>query len=251
MSVRPFVTVVVFLLWADVAVAQSPPPSRAADAAPSGETTERSEPVTPLGSRIPRWNSPPMASEREAVDVMRRFASCIVRTQRTRAERLLRTLPQSTDQVAVVRELVGRPTECLSARSMRLSEILFRGAIAEVFLRETVLTGLTADPQPPGDYRAFAARLEAADVNGVDDEDRAAIVGRWLGQCVASERPDLIRDVLEVSPGSRDEQQALRAAETALSGCLLQGQVLNVHQLTMRALLAEALYARLPAGATR
>jgi len=205
----------------------------------------------PLGSRIPRWREVPLAGEREAAAVLRSFGRCIVRTQRSRAEALVRSAPDSAEMSRLSVQLVGRPTRCLSARRMSLTSALFRGALAEALLAQPDLAGLAVAPAPaPENFDAFAALAISADVDGLDEEDRALLVGRWMATCIAHQQPEIIRRLLATSGMAAEERRLLAASEAAFNNCLDSGQVLRVDQLTLRAVLAEALYLRL-AGAAR
>jgi len=206
-------------------------------------------PEPPLGTRIPRWDGGPRASDRDAARVLRDFGRCVVRTQPGSATLLLRTLPESQEERGAIRTLVGRPTSCLSAARMMLNSVLFRGSIAEGFLVRAGLDSLPLlPPAPVEEFASYSTRLSAADVDGVDQQDRAIILGGWLAACVAREQPQLVVPVLKAAPLSREEQAALRAAEGAFSTCLPSGQVLRVDRFSIRALLAEALYHRVRAS---
>ena len=203
-------------------------------------------PAVPLGSRVPRWDAAPMAGEREAERIMRSFANCVVRTKSAQAAALLRTMPETAEQLGILNALVGRESACLTARQMRISKTLLRGAIAEALVTRAPFA---AAPLPEAarveDFGAYSARMTAADMDEVTAEDGANLVGRWLAECVAAEHPELIRTVLASGYGSDAERRALRAAQPAFSSCLLEGQARTVDRLTMRGLLAEALYRRL------
>jgi hypothetical protein len=203
------------------------------------------EPEVPLGSRIPRWDARQMASEREAVQVLHRFANCMVRSHAEAAATLLATAPESEAQRAAGQALIGRRNACLWARSMRLKYSLFRGAVAEAFLDRQPDSMALIQAQPSvEEFDAFSARLAAVDQDGLDEDDRALIVGRWVSYCMANEHPELIKALLGTRPSSGGEQQALTASQGAISACLLEGQALRVDRLTIRALFAEALYHR-------
>jgi hypothetical protein len=215
------------------------------DGAVAGQAIEERRTYVPAGSRIPRWEENRLADYRDSVRILREFARCIIRRDPEGAARLMETTPESDEQRDAVAALIGPHDSCLYARSMRVSVVLFRGAAAERFLRlqDPPVTVLPS-PAQLEDYAAFSSRLAAVDSDGLDDDDRANIVGRWLARCIAHERPDVIRAVLATRSMSEEEQEALNAAELVFSACLMEGQTLNVHQLTIRGLLAEALYHR-------
>ncbi|HEV2080383.1 MAG TPA: hypothetical protein VGR19_10880 [Allosphingosinicella sp.] len=126
---------------------------------------------------------------------------------------------------------------------------IFRGALAEGLLkRDRVLDEPVVTAAEPEEFSTFAQRLTAADTDGLDDEDKALLVGRWVAHCLAQEHPEATRSILATRPLSREEERALRGSDPTLSACLLHGQVLKVDRLSFRALLAEAYYHRTAAA---
>jgi len=186
-------------------------------------------------------------AERHAIGVLHKFAKCIAKTKTVQAQALLATLPESAEQFRLVREIVGQESSCLrDAREMRLKPSLFRGAIAEALYNLNAIVGSPplSPSVPRNTFESLTARLAAADVDGLDVEDRALLVGRWLAYCSVHEDPGAVDGLMATAPGSVKEGEGLRGFAELFSRCLIQGQTLQVDQLTMRALLAEALYAR-------
>jgi hypothetical protein len=194
--------------------------------------------------------------QRDATKVMHQFADCISKKMPTKVRALLATMPDSDDQSRLVKSLVGDPSSCLeNASKMRLTSTLFRGALAEALLKnDPVIVQRTAvllsSPPSQSFDRLTAALANSEPSTCLNDEDRATLVGRWVAYCSVHENPLPIRALLATEAGSAAEAEALRALESTFSHCLLKGQTLTVDRLTMRALLAEALYNRVAAVAT-
>lgn len=208
-----------------------------------GSAQER---VVPIGTRLPRWERPVVASEAKAIRTLRAFSSCLALKVEA-APQLLRTLPETAEEERVVRELTSGRRKCsFGWGELRLRPYLFRGSIAEALYRAGVAAG-AGPPAPapiPQGFESFAAKLTAADRNGLDDEDRNLLVGRWLGYCAAHENPSGIDSLLRSEPSTPAEISALRVLRPTLDGCLFKGQIADLSAVAIRALLAEALYQR-------
>jgi hypothetical protein len=127
---------------------------------------------------------------------------------------------------------------------MTMPPHLFRGALAEALLKRSGRIDHPAPaPSTAEDFGTFEERLKAAP-KGVDEEDQAMTVGRWLAHCIAREHPEVTRTILLTRMSSRREGQALTGTRSAFSACLRERQVLQVHRLSLRAVLAEAYYHR-------
>jgi hypothetical protein len=204
------------------------------------------ERTIPIGSRLPRWERPVIASEARAIRTLRAFADCLAR-KAVEAPQLLGALPETEAEENVVRALTSGRRKCsFAAGELHLRPYLFRGVIAEALYRRRAAAG-AAPPPPsalPEGFEAFAARLTSADRNGLDEEDSNLLVGRWLGYCAAHENPSALASLLATEPSTPAEIAALRALRPTLDGCLFQGQVADLGAVAIRALLAEALYQR-------
>lgn len=207
------------------------------------------EPRVPIGSRIPRW--PDLAPQREAVAVLHRFGLCVATTRTKEAKALLSAVPYSPEHKRWIATINGRDgSKCLDAGKMKLTGTLYRGAVAEglyqsdVALRQRPLEVM----DPPLSLEALVAPIVANAKEPITDDDRALFVARWLSYCIAHEGPDRIRAYLATKPASADEVRALNSMNDVFTKCLPKGQTLKVDRLTIRAMLAEALYQRAAAS---
>lgn len=181
-----------------------------------------------------------------SIRVLRTFAECVVATKPERAADLIRSLPESQEQAVAARAIIGRESRCIAIDRMALSATLFRGAIAEALMAAPHVSWRTVGATPhPDTFDTFYARLQAADVDGLDEKEIALVTARWFARCVAREQPVFVRSLLRTEPFSERESALLGEAGVAFSSCLPQGRTLTVNRLTMRGLLAEALYLRL------
>lgn len=205
----------------------------------------RAEPYTPIGTRIPQWVEPKLLAEKESVRVLHDFARCIVGRKASDARALLVSPPESKEQQRAGARMVGRPTTCLkNARKMTLKASLFRGAIAEALYAGSALHDPMPDTKAPIGFEAFTTKLAAHDADGLDEEDKGLLVGRWVAYCAVHEGGGLVRSLLQTTPMTPEEAAGMRELNKVFSSCLPDGRSLTVNMLTMRALLAEALYAR-------
>jgi hypothetical protein len=211
------------------------------------QSSDKRASETPLGTRIPRWEKKSLVAETQAVEIMRRFARCTIKTRRKASVAILSTLPNSKEEAKWVGPLIGlKGSSCLTAAKMTVNSALLRGTIAEVLLDEPEHGGrVLSVARPQQGFDTFTRPLTAVYQDGMDAGDRAVLVGRWVAYCSAHEDPARVRLLLASKPASRDELAALRDMGDLFSKCLLQGQKLELEALSMRALLAEAIYNRL------
>jgi hypothetical protein len=205
----------------------------------------KGEPVTPTGTRIPRWEMPVVASTAKAVRTLHTYSACLVSKVKDPSA-LLRTPPESAEQAAVVRKLTGKSRGCYFDGQLRFQAYLFRGAMAEALFRAKLppLGEGPAPAPPPDSFEQFSARLIAGSRRPIDEEGRQIVMGRWLGYCSAYENPGGIAAVLQAEPSTPSEIAALRAMRPTLEGCLFRGTTASMDAIAVRALLAEALYQR-------
>jgi hypothetical protein len=221
------------------ALALQAPPAR--DAAPppvDGRVTviQRSEDdreTPPINSRIARRTNDGFAADPVAGMLMREWADCIVRIHRNRSLALLATPLNSPEQSALIDQLTGhrftRRTICARFRSMRIDNLVLRGAIAEALAgweaRRRRIAGPLVAPPPPNDAAA-----------------RAAVLAQ-MGRCVVERDPEGVRGVMVTRPGTRSSRRALVDLSDQIDRCLPTGlRASSFHPLALRGALGEPYY---------
>lgn len=195
---------------------------------------ERPEPP-PLNSRISRSASDEFASEPVAAMHLREWANCIVRIYRARALELLATPLNSPDQTAIINQLTGhrftRRTVCARFRTMRVDNLVLRGAIAEALTRWEERRRRSAGPLAPA-----APALAAG--------GRPALLAQ-MGRCVVERDPAGAERLMATRPGTRASREALAGLADRIDACLPTGlRARHFHPLTLRGALGEPYYLR-------
>jgi hypothetical protein len=121
---------------------------------------------------------------------------------------------------------------------------LFKGALAEAFIEAPPSRSVRGTSRPAATYEAIAAGYPAVDRDGLSEEDRAAIDAASIAYCFTPGNQAAVRDLLTTDPASPQEREKLRAMDAQLRACG-SGRMPRIGQLTMRSLLAVALYHRL------
>lgn len=217
----------------------APPPAAALPAGPSREVTvvERAgndRQQVPLNSRIARTATDNLADDPAAAMYLREWADCIVRVHRPRALSLLATPLNSAEQTRIVNQITGhrftRRTVCARFRSMRVDNLVLRGAIAEALWRWEDRRRRSAGP------------LAVVPPVAADSSDRPLLLAR-MGRCVVERDAEAAARVMATRPGTRSSREALAALSPGVSACMPAGvRLRDVHPLTLRGALGEAYY---------
>ena len=185
-------------------------------------------------SRIPSWRQSHFESGNPAVISLYTAAHCARLRDMNTVNLLLGSAVGSTEERAAFARLLP-PEEletCLSRirydwrnRSMLRGPARLRGALAELDY-----AGARLRPAPGGQPRDLSAQqpLSAAP--------------RAVASCAVARSPLLAHEVLRYPYGRPGEQRALQALDATFLACLPEGSRLIVTRLTMRALIAQALY---------
>lgn len=202
------------------------------------------EPHIPIGSRIPVWEEPQSEAGLNGTKVLYDFAECIAKRKEGGVRALLETMPASIAERTAVRKLMVRSTSCLTGASqMELVAFAFRGAVAEALYRKQIPDRPTLQPIPMAEtYASLTERLSAASATPVDEEQQSTIAAMWVAYCSVHEDPKAVDELIRTVPGSDAEAAALSELRSTVSGCLFQDQRGEFTRLTLRTLLAEALY---------
>lgn len=194
---------------------------------------------------MPFWERPAPKGESEAVRALRAYAACVA--QAPEASLVLRTTPGSAQEAAALRALVRRRRACFPNGQLRMRAYLLRGAVAErQYLAEAARRpdGLSTI-SPPETFGAFSARLAAAARNRLDAGGRKILAWQWMAYCAVHGDPAAAAALLRSASSDQAEIDALRALRPALEACLAPEHWAELRAVTIRALLAEALFQRL------
>ena len=189
----------------------------------------------PLNSRITRGTNGDFAPDPVAAMYLREWADCIVLMNRARAVALLATPLNSPEQAEIVNQLTGhrftRRTVCARFRSMRVDNLVLRGAVAEALARWEERRRRSAGP-----LTAQAPAAAAA--------DRAALLAQ-MGRCVVERDPEAVERLMATRPGSRASRQALAGISDRIDTCLPGNlRARDIHPLTLRGAIGEPFYLR-------
>lgn len=229
------------MLLAIAALALQPAPPQG-PAAPPAQGTEvtvidrdaRAE-TPPINSRITRPANDGFAPDSVAAMYLREWADCVVLMNRARSLALLATPLNSPEQTVILNQLTGhrftRRTVCARFRSMRVDNLVLRGAIAEALSRWEQRRRRSAGP--------LAEMAPAAAPAG-----RPALLAQ-MGRCVVERDPDAAERVMATRPGSRASRQALAGISDRIDSCLPAGlRARDIHPLTLRGAIGEPFYLR-------
>ena len=227
-------------ILAFLALGLQPP---AAPASPAPPTDERRETViaapqseatgnrtTP--SRLGRRTQDAGVIDSVAAMYLREWAACTVRINRSGSVALLATQLNSPDQSQVIDRLTGRRftrrTVCARFRSMRIDNLVLRGAIAEALYRWEEERRRPAGPltpaAPPPDT-SLAARLAQA------------------GHCVTERQPEGVQRVMATRLGTENSESALAALRETMTACLPTDlRTMNFHPILLRGALGESYF---------
>ena len=169
------------------------------------------------------------------------FAQCVVSGDRDSASALLETVPGSRAEKAMDMRIKRRFDRCLAlSNTARLSPVLTRGAIAAVLYRQLYGQRLPTGMMPQGYKVAWVA--------GSDAPTGGAYAPYAFAACVASANPEAAHSLTISALRSAEGQAAMTALSAGFPACLPKGSRMTINRMTVRALVAEAMYhlARMP-----
>lgn len=214
-----------------VASAPAPDPSQVTVVNRGTEDSEEVPIRSRIGRRVGDFAADPVAGMH-----LREWANCIVRIHRPRALALLATPLNSPEQTEIIDQLTGRRftrrTVCARFRSMRVGNLVLRGAIAESLRRWEGERGRSAGPLPP----ELPPLPQSAGVQGQLAQ---------MGRCVMERDPDGVERVMATRPGTGSSARTLSQLSGPIAGCLPAGlRVRDFHPLALRGALGEPYYLR-------
>jgi len=189
----------------------------------------------PLASRIVRPVTDGLAPDPIAALHLREWADCIVRIHRAPSLALLATPLNSSEQATIIDRLTGhrftRRTICARFRTMRVDNLVLRGAIAEALYRWEERRGRSAGPLVPPPPPPAAASPPA--------------LLAQMGRCVVERDPEAAGRVMATRPGTGASRRALAGLSGRVAACMPTGlRTREIHPLTLRGALGEPYYLR-------
>ena len=181
---------------------------------------------------VPDWKQSHLEEGNQTVQAIYRLATCARIQRREAAEAVFATVPGSAEERSRILAAVPPGHDGCPIRVRKLAIRNFvhmRGALAEALYN--------------GDRnRPRATALPLAEAVQASPGGSPLTVARWVALCAVSRNPALAHEVVRFNPGGIGEGRALRALKPTFVGCLPSGERLDVSRLSMRALIAEALY---------
>jgi len=197
-------------------------------AAPSNEAARSPTVPSRLGRRTPDAG----VIDSLAAIYLSEWAACTVRLNRSGSVALLATQLNSPEQSAIIDRLTGRRftrrTVCARFRSMRVDNLVLRGAIAEALYRWEEArrrpAGTLTPPALPPDA-SVAARLAQA------------------ARCVTERQPEGVQRVMATRLGTENSESALAALRETMTACLPTDlRTMNFHPILLRGALGESYF---------
>jgi hypothetical protein len=173
----------------------------------------------------------------ESIKVLHQFGECVVQHNRYLAERILRTVPNSTEEHDLVQEIAI--DSCLEEGELEFHAPLLRGVVAEVLFK----SDFKAVGAPPLHKTApvFAA-LTDQETQKLGPEAKARLVLLQVATCVVRTDPDDVTSLFQTPPRSPAEDAAIAKISPRLSACLNAGNSFTIVLVQLRGALAEAAY---------
>ncbi|WP_443970904.1 hypothetical protein [Sphingobium sp. CR28] len=174
-------------------------------------------------------------SDADRRKIMVGFANCTIKRWRTGVERYLATAPGSKDAAKLADRL--SVNECLISGRMQFNEPLYRAAAYDALYNIIFAKSAPVDFSnvPPIDYATESGASVYGDV-------AAATSLRKLADCAVRYDPSKARALILSSVGSSSESSAFVAIASSTSKCMTNDMTLKFSKLTLRGVVAEALY---------
>lgn len=175
----------------------------------------------------------------EAIKTLDQFGHCVAE-QRSDAIKFLSTLPESREENKQAVRI--STSNCLHGGILKFRASFLRGTVAELLLKEDQKTLHHAGVK----YTFDAPSGEA--LSSAPDGQRTAIALVLFGQCVAHEKPEDVRLLLNTPVESRAEFSAFAPLKDAMTKCSTVD--FKVDRFQMRGYLAEGAYRNVVAPAS-
>ncbi len=168
---------------------------------------------------------------------IKKIAACIIRKNSDEADKLVNSVPGSTEENRIIQQLTDKLGNCgLSKNTLTTTSALrLRGDIAESLWVSSAFGFNSAGDARPTDNIKFT--------NGfLDDADLPPAYSTAL--CVVYRQAGGVDDLLRTLPGSAAEKKALASLTPSLSACLANGQTFTLSIPDIRAILAQQMLRR-------
>lgn len=192
------------------------------------------------GFDIPAYAQAPLADEKQAVTHFWRYANCVSKHDRRRAEDILAGADDSEKNIRKTALLAKKNNGCIPAGSqMKFSGSLFRAALSGALLGRKYRYGDVADYSSVANLYSVTALSDDAEDSVVKD-----IALKQFSECVSRMAPEKTIELFGAKPFSKDENAAFESLQPEMSHCLpvSEGQQFGFGRLELRTLLAEVAY---------
>ncbi len=188
----------------------------------------------------PAYAQTSQASERQAVTHFWRYANCVAKHDRRRAEDILIGADNSDENVRMTKLLATKNRGCIPAGSeIKFSGSLFRAALSGALLSRKYRSDAV------GDYSSVEPLYRVTTLaDGTSDAIVKAIALKQFSECVSRMAPAKTLALFGTKPYSNDEDAAFASLQAEMSHCLpvSEGQQFGFTRLELRTLLAEVAY---------
>jgi hypothetical protein len=190
---------------------------------------DEASPAPPFPSRIRSRTQDNWVIDSTAAMYLREWAECTVRNKRSISVELMATQLNSPEQAEIIDRLTGRRfarrTVCARFRSMRVDNLVLRGAIAEALRRWEVARRRPAGPlTPPAPPPAASLTASLAQA----------------GYCITERQPEGVQRVMATRLGSRNSVIAIEALRETADACLPNNlRATDLHPILLRGALGE------------
>lgn len=212
--------------------AASPPPANDGSVTVIERGAEDED--VPLNSRISRTVRDGFAADPVAAQLLSEWADCTVRIHRRRSLALLASPLNSPEQALLIDQMTGhrftRRTTCTRFRSMRVDNLVLRGAIAESLHGWERRRRQSAGPLAPPSLPPVAAGGPPAAL-------------AQMGRCVVERDQGAAERLMATRPGTSSARRVLMGMAAQIDACLPAGRrARNFHPLTLRGAIGEPFY---------
>jgi hypothetical protein len=178
-----------------------------------------------------------------SIDNVYSVVDCLMQRGDRNLERVLSTVPGTMDADAPW--VAGGVYACRAARTaVPAASFYNRGAVAERLLYRD-FTAIGAPPR--GDPAPVFAPVSDYYVRYAEEHARASLAMLDMASCVVRADPQNSYGFFRNPRGSAAERAAMEALMPAITGCVAQGENIDLGPAVFRAFLAEAAY-RIAAG---
>ena len=171
---------------------------------------------------------------KRAIATIEGATDCMLRRNAGQVHAFMATVPGSREEYRISHYMYDRMGHCLSG-TVWMSGALIRGVIAELLFNER----FPPSTDRPGEVPAaneFGPLSEAMEIGS------EYIAGYTFARCLTMAELETVRALVRSPAASVEETRQFAALRPAMSDCVTEGATFSTDRLTLRALLAQAVY---------